>query len=500
MSVSLQNQKATLTSKPLPLTAKPRTGRPVTVTVRPVTARRASPVTATARPATARPVTARPVTARPATARPATARPATARPATARPATARAKPLPGKSKNTSSPKNKPPSSPKTIINENLLLLNNPLFFENLRLESYDLDNLVLTEEIVDSANYILSQNRNTKNNFALAQCVRNKLNSMIDPSSSIMKGQYISGIGDIFEMTDDYQTIYLLSDHTHNLSHACTDSSALHIENFINFISQTTTKFVDLFLEMPEEHIPYYNDSFLFETGKFFKECTKKTSRNKTEICVANMRIHWTDIRGDPFPILTPYIHQIIDLIDIYSSESKFLNFASTQIQNNPKVLKELSRLPIEYRDIIIDSVLETRISMYFSTEAKDYYRPTLLNLKDTLLTMNRLNEEQMDNFGLIRAHAFSYLFDLYLLARLFKEYSSVDTFNPPTARFSIVYSGSAHTRVYVEVLKKLGFYQVNSEKGIDESCIKLNKIQVPLFPNKEERAKRLISQFTSTK
>lgn len=59
--------------------------------------------------------------------------------------------------------------------DNELLLNNPFVYEPLRSLNYNVDKINLTQEMIASAEFILAQNKRSKNNFALAQCIHNKI-------------------------------------------------------------------------------------------------------------------------------------------------------------------------------------------------------------------------------------------------------------------------------------------------------------------------------------
>ena len=362
--------------------------------------------------------------------------------------------------------------------EDELLLNNPFVYEPLRLLNYNVDKINLTQEMIASAEFILAQNKRSKNNFALAQCIHNKI--IKNPP---LRNLYISGVGDIKKLSNGDRTIYLFSDMDHTSLERCVPSvKANGMDSFLKYITQTTSKFIDVFIEMPP---PIYNDAdfingFALKTHRLFYNCTKKELRNKTKLCVPNMRLHWTDVRGYIQSYFTDstFLEKIKQLLEITKNSEIFPDYVVDNFEKNKFVTKELDKLDSEYMRLIINGIIseyQKNIHYYFF-DIQDVY--------DNFIRGNfNLSETQQKNLYSAILYINAHIMDLYLFARLFKNYDTKNTFEPTYAKFSIIYAGGTHTDIYEKVLTEhLGFRVLEQDIGITDSCTVLHNIKLPFF------------------
>jgi hypothetical protein len=74
----------------------------------------------------------------------------------------------------------------------------------------------------------------------------------------------------------------------------------------------------------------------------------------------------------------------------------------------------------------------------------------------------------------------FSTFMDIYTLSRLFRRYRNVKYQNSNPAKYSIIITGDAHTSIYYQILKDLGFKKIEYQEKLDDGCI--HDIKQPLF------------------
>lgn len=87
--------------------------------------------------------------------------------------------------------------------------------------------------------------------------------------------------------------------------------------------------------------------------------------------------------------------------------------------------------------------------------------------------------------FSMNLAGVYSFIFDIYLYSRLFKPFDTKNNkYDPLTAKFSIIYAGSAHTQIYEDILQTVGFKITEEDMGEIASCTQLKNIRLPLFQN----------------
>lgn len=270
----------------------------------------------------------------------------------------------------------------------------------------------------------------------------------------------LSGVGNIRKMVKDDIIIYLFSDETHSFKHSCIKTKNMFtIDKFIDIVIKENKNFTDLFLEYhPTDKET--TDSFLSQTIDFF---------HKNKLKYKNARIHYTDLRvynKDSF--YNRYLNAkdkkdkniIIDeLITFYNTGLwNFETYIYNTIEKIPLLKKELNRMDIKQQKFLINSV------------------------KDSTLKDFGINKIKPFNFNIERKHhvdililADTFVMDLYLLARLFKNRLEF-------AKNSIIYAGEFHINIYYDYLIKMGFVNVETARKISKSCVDISNMKMPFF------------------
>lgn len=380
------------------------------------------------------------------------------------------------------------------IKKSLLLINNPQFFEPFRLINYDINNLSITDDIKQSAEFILEEVSSENNyNYALAQCIVNKI--IYQPMREPI---FVNGFGRIVKMVSENRIVYILSDFTHSFDQTCLpDKNAVHVFDFLKFVFKTSTKFIDFFSEMRLNEL-YQNTMFLNDVVSTFYKCTTNEGRNKfyrnKDICPYNLRVHYADVRLKTFFINTinldkidkTLIPRLNKYLNIISSRESYFHWAVTYYQKNKWVLKELSKLGT-LGPILLQLVLERNFLLIQTQIDISFIRQLIFSLETGSEYSLDKSKPYGGSFGykfsMNLAGVYSFIFDIYFLSRLFKTFDTRNNIYDPTiAKFSIMYAGSAHTQIYEDILEMMGFRMTEEDIGEIASCTQLKNIRLPLF------------------
>lgn len=196
-------------------------------------------------------------------------------------------------------------------------------------------------------------------------------------------------------------------------------------------------------------------------------------------------------------PQVLSYLFKKLDVNNIL--KSMFFEFENVSesifnymITHSKKVSKHYNKSYFKYqiKQLIIDE-----INKLLSDELLEYIRNIIFNIEDNIelkINKNRLYTLFL-NLGVN-------LMDLYCLSRIFKNYKT-NKFRPEQSHNIIVYTGSAHTKVYNRFIKKYidgeKTYKYKSEKIMwtYTGCIRMPnaKIQFPFWLQNSEKYMEMI-------
>jgi hypothetical protein len=324
----------------------------------------------------------------------------------------------------------------------------------------------------------------------------------------------ISGTGQVTYMTNGDRKIYIFDDWTHSFDKTCSPVGVT-ITEYLNRVFSTADRFIDFYCEYePTQRSKMW--SYLTQIENTFKVCTTgdKVALLKHN-CPVNVRIHFMDVRleGAENPLHKPFLDgkndywawsndyvreynkKIDDFRLIISSNSEYVKFMKIQIDKNPYVKKEISRLDKETREKVLH---------YFFTYTYDNIMPFINNLSNITSKMElsitihtKLTQDEFRDFWYISAYPYIFIMDIYFLCRMLKKYNvkkDRSKNHPEYAKNIIVYAGSAHTKVYRDYLSVNGYkttytqfyyqpYLMKEEQA--PSCLVITDMPQPLFSSK---------------
>jgi hypothetical protein len=326
----------------------------------------------------------------------------------------------------------------------------------------------------------------TKVNLPLAICVNNYYTKkpIIVPR--------ISGVGSIIRLDGMGKIIYLFSDETHSYDYSCKTTGALgmDVDKYFEKLMDTSDKFIDIYAET-DKFYRRISPSYLSQVADIFLRC--RGGDNIPSYCPKNGRYHYIDIRDAPD--LNPlqdinrfdkafksvadahlYVKSAQYYLDIVNGDfSTYKKWALKIAKKHPLVEKELSKLSPDFRENITNVLLD--IEWYQLQDGRDFINSTFQNL----IIDPTIIPRQYLWFAI--SYGYIFLMDLYFIARLFKGHNVTKSYDPPYAKYIIVYAGSSHTIVYNKFFQKMGFKLVEKVYWNDaKSCVDMSKIRQPLF------------------
>ena len=313
----------------------------------------------------------------------------------------------------------------------------------------------------------------------------------------------------------------------------------LSIEDFFVLLIQTTSAFIDLYIEFPAYKGFEYNsikfgdqDIRLQKLLDRFQKCVEYSNRAAEDCRLA--RVHYFDIRSlkkdgkltqsvdlfeskfsnvmNRYPKLewadrlrklinhkkNEYIIEILKGLAKKNDKDFLDSLITKQISLNVFIQKELSKIKDQR---LIDNII-IFIRNEFFEQTKRYRKrwqhnvPIILSSshkdsrKDNAL-IAAINDILLTNSTIIIR---ALVADTYLLARVFKNFNMNEiekkgykgaTDQPDKAHNIIIYAGNAHSEVYRKFLKQLDFKQI-AETGVSSSefvtCVNMKKINQPFF------------------
>ena len=322
------------------------------------------------------------------------------------------------------------------------------------------------------------------------------------------------------------------------------DAVTVPVEDYLYDLMLSTDVFLDIYIEF----IPYkggeylsepYITSRIDELFKKFRKCLQYNTRSDASCQLA--RVHYFDIRDNNIKVnemeenkinilwIRQQIKEILRdngdnkgecvsslklLLKKYPKIStllrelvqddikKICEFMKKQLTENPYIKKELDK-------IIENPELKTEILSFYGELISTEITRIIIYTKKCILNILNYEKESIDVVfdsmkftSIVLVTTMSYFADVYLLARMFKDFDMSEmekkaykgaTDQPIRANNIIIYCGNLHAISYRDFLESIGFNQIDHSGNLKErkgnpipntpkNCLDMRNIQQPLF------------------
>jgi hypothetical protein len=315
----------------------------------------------------------------------------------------------------------------------------------------------------------------------------------------------------------------------------------------------------DVFLDIYFEIISYKGGEYEYENSPYvpgrsnelfnkFRKCLQYNTRSDASCQLA--RVHYFDIRSNELyeknkiidilwftkqirlhinitnreiacssfrTGLKKYPEIIILLKELQKDKKIVCEFMEKQLEENPYIKKELDKIIDNpelkmlilnfYKKLISEQVTQTHFVL----------QPFILDLINYEKISNDVLFKAMNDINLFLMLIMSYFADVYLLARMFKNFDMSDmekkaykgsTDQPIHANNIIIYCGNLHAIKYREFLSSIGFNDIDHTGNLMETilnqipntntpknCLDMRKIKQPFFSYSSEERKEQIER-----
>jgi len=324
------------------------------------------------------------------------------------------------------------------------------------------------------------------------------------------------------------------------------DPNTILIEDYLYNLMLTTDVFLDIYFEFLSYKNGEYDFLFSYVPGranelfKKFRNCLQYNTRSDSSCQLA--RVHYFDIRGNNIyeknPIIDifwiieqircyvtnnetisclsfkllikKYPDVIILLTELQKDEKTVCKFMEKQLEENPYVKKELDKI-IDHPELKM--LILNFYKKCVSEEVITYYDILSRTSLDLISYEKMPNDElfkSMKYISLFLIRVISYFADVYLLARMFKNFDMAEmeekaykgsTDQPIHANNIIIYCGNMHAIKYREFLSSIGFNDIDHVGNLTEditnpipntpkNCLDMRKIKQPFFSYSSEEKK----------
>jgi hypothetical protein len=334
------------------------------------------------------------------------------------------------------------------------------------------------------------------------------------------KPNFIYGVHEIHLFSSEkYNMKLLVLGDSHKLDYNCPKNYVNQQMSVVDFITQeiiNSDSFIDLYLELPYilkdiKTAPELVDSYIRRTQLKFDNCF---TWSKTLCQYPHLRAHYTDLRyatgNKYFQELIKYtariyfnkIPQIMIKVygyDIVNNESleKIFETKETLIKYVQGLIMEskIGKQIDNIKDPILREKVLEQINIWIETPNDiDDISIDLIhwdNLKWSYIqeAINTNNIRMINNIYLSLTAYSGVTMDAYLLARMFRNYTSIKNKNSSRATNIILYAGSYHTNRYVKFIKNILHFTENyKEIYYDEkNCINISSMKLPIFSSDDD-------------
>jgi len=325
------------------------------------------------------------------------------------------------------------------------------------------------------------------------------------------------------------------------------DAVTVPIEDYLYDLMLSTDVFLDMYFELRSykggEYLydPYNTGSRGNQLFKKFRSCLQYNTRSDQSCQLA--RVHYFDIRNNNINVIDMednkitilwFKAQVRDILNedtnaesvkylkymlinypkittllrelVHDDIKKVCEFMKKQLAEEPNIKKELDK-------IVENPQLKTKILNFYGKKmCKEINRIIIVIKKSVINILNYEKEsedvlfESMETVELFLTQTMTYFADVYLLARMFKDFDMSEmekkaykgaTDQPIRAKNIIIYCGDIHATNYREFLKLRGFEEIEEHMGdltediaypipnTPKNCIDMRNIKQPLFSYK---------------
>lgn len=346
-------------------------------------------------------------------------------------------------------------------------------------------------------------------------------NHLYPPAS--LKYDYLSGpVKLTVHYSEKYKKYIYIFGEIHIKNEKCLEHKhSSTMANFLSNVVRNSDKFIDIFIEQPILH----RETTKLFAGGIIGDITDKFGSSCTEIektCwnYPNLRYHYTDIRKNTSDHLLYLIHVLLrpltegrlyggetldNIIKLYEDNQKYFKDVTTLITEvdkrykNFKLEKQLEHIKNNDVKTKLIQYIEHNINMQANKDNSYNIALSLEKMIDILKMVKKQatsdNVESLllktdiikhaDNLYMGMLKSLVYYMDMYLLARLFREFKSKRGFNSHEPKYVIIYAGNSHAEHYREFLKILDFDMLKEIKVSNkyDNCIDIRELNQPLFP-----------------
>ena len=326
------------------------------------------------------------------------------------------------------------------------------------------------------------------------------------------------------------------------------DAVTVPVEDYLYDLMLSTDVFLDIYFEVKlykggeYSHPPQYVPSRINELFKKFRNCLQYNTRSDASCHLA--RVHYFDIRDNNIEVRHMEENKITILwilqkIQVFSNRSKdkklcvlplkgilikyekITTLLRELVQDDIKKVSEFIKKQLEEDQYIkkeLDKIIENRelkteiLSFYGEIISKEIEEVIPFIKKDILNILNNYMEESddvlfksMNSIYTFLMRIMSYFADVYLLARMFKDFDMSEmekkaykgaTDQPIRANNIIIYCGDMHAINYRNFLESIGFNEIDHAGDLTEDirkpipntpkyCLDMRQIKQPLFSYK---------------
>lgn len=388
-----------------------------------------------------------------------------------------------------------------------------------------------TKELQDGFFTAAELVKNTEKDNTIYKLIRNYYKTK---NGKLNSPKYISGPFNILRYySEQYNMDIYLFGEKHAIDSDCPEESeediesTISIEKFFENLLETTSSFLDIYLEVtPFINLEYTGEENIekqqFIISSLFrklKTCIQTKTRESEKLCELS-RIHYVDIRMLPEDIqymaddfiwlcsnilrkdyniaefcrLNQYrITSIFSILENSDYES-FTKYFINQITENKLLKKELDKsfMTDKIYNYTIFKILE-KLFNFNRNNFNIVISVLKSNIAQNIETYNQVESYYEDEYDELYQNFVTFiqyisfvpvlLVDAYLLSRLFKKFKGIKPDTPEIPKNIIVYAGNGHIKNIASFLELLNFSKkehITSE--IYENCVDVENLNYPLF------------------
>jgi hypothetical protein len=303
---------------------------------------------------------------------------------------------------------------------------------------------------------------------------------------------YINGPMSLtYHKYDEYDMKIYVFGEKHGVEDDCKtkydENKTIDIDNYLEKIFNTSTKFIDFHLEhtverknisSPIRDPEDIKKSYLNNIRIMLSDCLKPVSKRRMPCVWKNVRTHYSDTRfgSDNRNYLFRYkfLKERETRNYMFTRANSLVEILSYLVDKLPSLVeKELDR-SILPKELIITTLLSIWTEYYNLSAPEANRLPYRYRLFHTRLPQATKMKMMKEIYRLIGAS----IHDLYMIARIFKEFSYNDVL-PSKQRHVIYYGGNYHSAILREFLYRIGFDEIKRAERVSRRCLNVTNIPI---------------------